>query len=214
MQIYIAALAAYNAGTLHGAWVTLETSDDKATIDKAIVDILRTSPTPNVWRQDYEDDGETMTVTHSYSMGYDADNMPIFPDAIEAFCKFGDMYRSEEEWAIHDYDEFPNMGEYVSSQEIADVLELMAEHGEDVVCAVLEAESDLSYAKSMLNEFVGKFNSFRDYADELADEMIGARGSVDDMLTRYFDYEAFARDLKYDYTVQEYEGSTYIFGNF
>jgi len=43
------------------------------------------------------------------------------------------------------------------------------------------------------DSFVGRYNTFKEYAEEMADEL-GESTS-----TRYFDYDAFARDLGYDY---------------
>jgi antirestriction protein len=44
--IYVACLAAYNSGRLHGAWIDLEGDVDEDDIQEAIAWILSTSPTP------------------------------------------------------------------------------------------------------------------------------------------------------------------------
>ena len=47
---------------------------------------------------------------------------------------------------------------------------------------------------------VGCYDSFQDYADQCADEELACMNAPE-FCTRYFDYEAYARDLKYDYSV-------------
>jgi antirestriction protein len=44
--VYIACLAAYNAGRLHGAWIDLEGDTDEDDLQEAIAWILATSPEP------------------------------------------------------------------------------------------------------------------------------------------------------------------------
>jgi len=68
----------------------------------------------------------------------------------------------------------------------------------DSTATLNDAEEDL----------VGRYASFRDYSDELADElMYGAH----EIAQTYFDYEAFARDLAMDYTVCDCEESGDVF---
>jgi len=43
-----------------------------------------------------------------------------------------------------------------------------------------------------------------EYADDIADEMLNVRDN--DFLMNYFDYQSFARDLEYDYTVVHISG--------
>ncbi|WP_164090762.1 antirestriction protein ArdA, partial [Stenotrophomonas maltophilia] len=47
MRIYVACLASYNAGVLHGEWIDLEGRDADDVRDE-IARILRESPHPNV----------------------------------------------------------------------------------------------------------------------------------------------------------------------
>lgn len=43
-RIYVACLASYNAGTLHGAWVDVDATTDAEDLDKTIADMLSRSP--------------------------------------------------------------------------------------------------------------------------------------------------------------------------
>ena len=59
--------------------------------------------------------------------------------------------------------------------------------------------------------YVGTFDSFQEYADDFADEQLYI---TDDFLKSYFDYERYARDLRYDYTVLDLSDSNVaIFNN-
>ncbi len=67
-RIYVACLAAYNNGHLHGAWIDVEDEDG---IREAVRDILKTSPTPDAeeWAiHDYEYfDGVTINEYDSFA---------------------------------------------------------------------------------------------------------------------------------------------------
>ena len=72
----------------------------------------------------------------------------------------------------------------------------------------VEADGTIDDARDHL---IGRYESFREYADEVADEMLHG---VAEFAQRYFDYAAFARDLEYDYTVADCEdGDVFIFYN-
>lgn len=58
-KIYVACLAAYNNGHLHGAWI--DANQDEDSLFAAVQEMLKTSPIPNAeeWAiHDYEDFGE------------------------------------------------------------------------------------------------------------------------------------------------------------
>jgi antirestriction protein len=50
------------------------------------------------------------------------------------------------------------------------------------------------------NAYVGTYGTWREYADSVADDVVLA-GVNDETVKRYFDYDAWARDLAHDYTV-------------
>ena len=157
MRIYIACLAAYNNGMLHGAWI--EPSADIKELQEQIDAMLKRSPMPNA-----------------------------------------------EEWAAHDYDEFPNMGEHPDLKDICGYVELAdsSDLPQDCLNAIIENVcGDLDQARKDLERVIGEFDDFQDYADDCADEMIACAesGSGSEFLARYFDYSQFARDLRHDHTV-------------
>jgi antirestriction protein len=62
-----------------------------------------------------------------------------------------------------------------------------------------------TFAEAMERQQRGCFIFYRgmdlqEVAEEFADEMIAsyAKGEVPELFTRYFDYDAFARDLRFD----------------
>ena len=67
-------------------------------------------------------------------------------------------------------------------------------------CAPSLDEDGLPDPEAFEEAFIDVFTDFREYADRLADETLLFDAS--DEVRRYFDYEAFARDLKMDYIVE------------
>ncbi|ANS05472.1 antirestriction protein [uncultured phage_Deep1-GF2-KM23-C739] len=162
-QIYVACLASYNAGRLHGSWITPADTEEKlqAQIDK----ILKSSKEPFA-----------------------------------------------EEWAIHDYDNFPNLGEYPSNENIIKVKKAQKEHGINPINAFLEhyTTDDLEH---FTDSYSGEYDSFRDYSDQLFDELY--LHDVPKHIIPYIDYGAFENDTKLDTTeVKAPNYKVYIFRQF
>jgi len=167
MRIYVACLASYNAGRLHGAWIDVDT--DKDAMAAKVDAMLKASPMPNA-----------------------------------------------EEFAIHDYDEFPNMGEYPSLDAIAataELVELAEDNGIDASDFARIADNWHGNADDIRNAFdcfCGVHDSFDEYADEIADEFL-SQHSVAESVAMYFDYQAYARDLAHDYTTVDLSHGVAIF---
>ena len=160
-QIYVACLAAYNSGTLHGEWITPATTKDE--LQEQINKILKSSPVADA-----------------------------------------------EEWAVHDYNDFPNLGEYPDLDKIIEVQEAITEHGADVVHGFLENWSveDLAHIG---DAYYGTYASFSDFAEQLAHDTIEGLND-NSTLARYFNYEAFERDLGYDFhEAEDVNGQSIIF---
>ena len=164
MKIYVACLAAYNNGQLHGAWI--EASSDVDELQEGVDKVLQSSPQPDA-----------------------------------------------EEYAIHDYDDFPNLGEYPGLERIAEVTELIDESDYDVdtVKAVIGYADDIESAQQMLDDNHGVWDSFQEYADDLADEMMGCHNCKGgEWLHNYFDYEKYARDIEHNYTVIDVPSGVFV----
>ena len=167
MQIYVACLAAYNAGRLHGVWIDVDADADAMGADVAAM--LAKSPIPGA-----------------------------------------------EEYAVHDYNGFPDMGEYPGLDAIAEtaaLVELAQEHGltaDDYVAIAKNWHGDAADIREKLTDcFMGVFDRFRDYADEYADDVL--LGGVSDDVVRYFDYDAHASDLAHSYTVIDLADGVAVF---
>ena len=98
-----------------------------------------------------------------------------------------------EEWAFHDFEGF---GEYkVSEYESLDTLSAVAlgieEHG-DAFAAYLANGSD---ADNFEEAYMGEYSSLQDYAEQYVEET-GMLDNVNDTVKQYFNFEAFARDLR------------------
>ena len=116
-----------------------------------------------------------------------------------------------EEWAIHDYSDFPNMGEHASLEEIEEVGELVDEHGDVFLAAISYSPEDLDYAKKLVEDgYMGQGNDIEDFAYEYLKDT-GQLEEMGEFGARYFDYSAFGRDLAIDMTVIDYGGTTYVF---
>lgn len=184
IRFYAADLAAYNNGVLHGVWIDADT--DTGVMQDAINAMLRKSPYPNV--------------------------MVECPET-------GKQVPSAEEWAMHDMEGLPKyFGEHSGLKAIAEYMELVEEQDSidaDNLRAIVDDYGSVAEAKSALEDnFCGIYDSFKDYAEETADEQIGCYGKTKEVewLSRYFDYDAFARDLKMDmHTIELPSGDIAVF---
>lgn len=64
---------------------------------------------------------------------------------------------------------------------------------------VAEGQTDLPSLSDFEERYAGEWNSFREYAENLADE-IGLMAGVPDEIAGYFNWDAWTRDVAFDYT--------------
>ena len=148
LSIYVACLAAYNHGYLHGMWISCEQSED-----------------------DIRDD-------------------------IEFMLSWSPVRHLEEceEWAIHDY----NFGK-ISLSETEDLGELsemaiaIVEHGEAYEAYLSEFDYEPSI-DDFQDRYCGEYSSLEDYAYQYIEDT-GMLDNVPDSIKRYFNYQAFGRDM-------------------
>lgn len=139
-----------------------------------------------------------------------------FPYVTVEHPETGEEVPSAEEWAIHDYEDLPScFGEYAGLSAIAEFVEMCEEYSFDAadLSAIVSHFGTLAYAKEELKDnFVGVHESFRAYAEELADEMLSAHDiKADHPLSQYFDYEAYARDLTHSASAVELDEGVAVF---
>lgn len=144
-RIYVACLASYNAGRLHGAWI--DADQDPEAIHEGIDTMLSESPIPGA-----------------------------------------------EEWAVHDTEGLPDLGEFPDLERLAAIAQGIAEHGE-AFRAYLECfNADQASEDDFLDRYQGEFDDEAAYAEDLLDST-GALDAMPDHLAGYFDFGAYGRDL-------------------
>ncbi len=142
-------------------------------------------------------------------------NIEELQEQIDAMLKRSPMPNAEE-WAAHDYDQFPNMGEHPDLEDICDYVKLVdsTDLSQDCLDAVIEnVHGNLNQAREDLERVIGVYHDFREYAEECADDMIACAESgtgISEFLAQYFDYDAYARDLQHDCTVLDVSGGVLV----
>jgi len=189
MRIYVACLAAYNAGILHGAWIEdIHTKTPEEVQEEITRRVLVTSPEPNVVIPCPECDGE------------DCDS-----------CQGGQVSASEE-WTIHAYElEGIKIDEFADLEEVCTLAALVKEHGEaflhwynDLCCGLLPDE----YENAFQETYCGCYKSEEDWAYEY----FNMYHEIPSHLQNYIDYGAYARELKVDhYTVDAGDKEYYVY---
>ena len=127
----------------------------------------------------------------------------------------------EELWCF-DHENLPVRGE-MSPHEAAEwgsSLASVPEHQREALCAwvrsgdyVAEGTGDLPSIPDFEDRYCGEWESFREYAEELADGT-GLLSGVPEAVARYFDWAAWTRDLAFDYTVEDASGGgVFVFRN-
>lgn len=175
LRIYVACLASYNNGVLHGEWFDLEDfSDAEALHDAVQEEVLTTSEYPNVEGDCPRcgGDGLTMNITDC------------------ARCIGTGKVPSAEEWAIHDYEGFPrgSVSEYSGFDSLYEYKERLEEaekeFGDDYA-EIMEAFQECFSApdapvETIRDAYVGKYDSGKAFSEErayetgrLTEEMLG-----------------------------------------
>ena len=127
----------------------------------------------------------------------------------------------DELWCF-DHENIPTTGE-LDPLAAASWGELFEETGESnwlALCAWVTGgaytadSNNLPSIPDFEERYCGQWDSFRDYADNLADE-IGLLDETCDEIARYFDWEAWTRDLEFDYSVCDApHGGVFVFRSF
>lgn len=179
-RIYVADLAAYNAGILHGVWVELDGKDEDE-IQSEIDAMLRASPEPNVMVDCPECKAEGC--------------LPGCLHGDSHACKGTGKVPSAEEWAVHDYEGFEGLdpGEYPGLPTLVLWAKMLAEHGEAWSEYAEWVGKDYATEEDFNESYCGRFASRGDYAAELNAEL----GEMDSShsLYPYVNWDAVARDM-------------------
>lgn len=198
-MIYVASLTDYNAGVLHGEWITVD-GLDADDIHAAVATILKSSPTANggrCWECDVPED------IHEQMLG-------ALPELSlrHAFAGSGQV---AEEWAIHDYEGFHGIeiSEWDSFERVATLAAALNDASDPAALAAwIEHRGDVADGIETFEEaYLGERTAL-DYAYEYIEEA-GYLTDVPETVATYFDYEAFARDLVMGGDV--FESGPYLF---
>lgn len=235
-RIYVACLASYNNGVLHGRWI--DASADVADMWPEINAILRESKFPNVTVPDYEATARAAGWTQDAGGWWNKDGEPSEASAKDV-CEVPDSNRpklaplmvpSAEEWAIHDHEGLGDLGEYAGLAEVArrvSIIDLADER--DIPAAVLldfarerlPGEWDISELESAIDDnYRGKFDdrgetlTWADMAEDLEEET-GGLDEVPERFRNYIDFEAIGRDLRLggDLSAYSHDGDMFFFWN-
>ena len=141
--------------------------------------------------------------------------LPMEPDELEEVLEniAAAMGDNDPEWSIHDYEwtiefDMDEISEYDDIQELNErCLEIddLQEWEAEEIAAAIEAY-DYTFTEALERQQRGCFIFYpgRDL-EELAEELINDCYDLPEFALRYFDYEAFARDLSFDgYTETKY----------
>lgn len=178
-RIYVASLSDYNAGILHGEWLSFDDFSSAGEVWEAIRAMLAASPTAK------------------------REGVPA------------------EEWAIHAYEGFGGIkvSEYESIPALWEAHELLESLDDPEAFAdwlAYEGAADISEVtegniEAFQDAYRGWYRSKEEFTEELIEDL-GLLSNVDELLSRYFDYGAFARDLfMSDYYMTE---NGYVFSSY
>lgn len=206
-RIYVACLASYNNGVLHGTWIDTEGMDADDLSNEIRDKVFLTSRFPNVEINCPDCEGD----------GYDVDINT--GEHIECKrCHGAGKLPASEEYAIHDHEGFPRglIGEYTSMSEIADLEEKLSElSGDDEIEAFMIYVNDCQggdikdvTVSKFRNAYQGHWDNPKDFAEDWAVEtgMI----AEDHPMFSYINWEHYWNaDLSHSF----YEEQGHIFYN-
>ena len=176
-----------------------------------------TDTTPRAW----------VGCLHHYNSGYLAGHWFDAESADEATLAdvhegSGLDYAECEELWVFDHENIPVRGEMdpLTAAEWGRCLAEVDEHQRAALYAwvesgdyIAEGNTDLPSISDFEERYHGHWESFEDYARELAD-VIGLLADVPEEIARYFDWSAWTRDLAFDHsTYDDPEGGVFVFRN-
>ena len=141
-------------------------------------------------------------------------------DEVTTYDIHGRASSHDEMWVM-DHENIPVRGEMdpLTAAEWGRVFDEVDEHW-PALCAwvesgdyVAEGTGDLPSVSDFEERYCGEWESFEDYAENLAGD-IGLLTDVPEEIARYFDWDAWTRDLAFDYATHDSpDGGVFVFRN-
>lgn len=133
---------------------------------------------------------------------------PLDYDTLDGFLEaIKQVTRNADEIAVHDYDDFPNMGEYPMYDELYEMIHAVNDSHLDNEILFKYMANQHDYSIDLIDEaensHITTCDNFRDFAYEMADLDIETNVNKDaqQFVMSNFDYESYERDLKHSYYV-------------
>jgi antirestriction protein len=178
MRVWIGCLACYNEGTLRGQWFDAAEAGD-VTPEKLHPGTFATTPIG------------LNPASHEEMWCFDIEDMPP-----------GFMREMSPMEAQQVADAYAEIEEQLHESEIDAYFAWLEDGG----YAGMTAETLADHVSDFQDHYSGTWDSFLDYAYDYVDSC-GLLGDDDSIASRYFDYQAFARDLQMDFTVIDAGGA-------
>lgn len=189
-RIYVACLASYNSGVLHGAWIDCD-DKDADDIQQEVAAMLRASPYPNV------------TVKHPET----GENVPSAEEwAIHDHEGFGSMVKE-----YSPFDDVAAIAAALGGDHAIGFRWLVEDHGLDVAAAAYQASNVIIWEG---DQWRNREQLLGDYAQEFTEET-GGLESVPESFKRYIDWESMGHDWDVggDIDTFDHGGKIYVIGN-
>jgi len=171
-RIYVACLASYNNGVLHGKWI--DATADVEEMQDEINEILRASKFPNV------------TVEFEGKQVPSSEEWAIHDHEGEALKGIGEHTSLKEIAARIELEELAER-EFGS-----DGPEIVRAYWDNMGSMPDDAQSAVDEARE---QYYGSYDSWTDWAESFLDDT-GMLADLPDWARNYFDYEAYGRDAR------------------
>lgn len=125
-----------------------------------------------------------------------------------------------EEWAVHDYEGFGeiSLSEWPDISRVSKIASLIEDHGDAFSLWYNTQDAEQFETDELEETFLEQRQGAHDSKEAFADHLLESTGELQEMpelARRYFDFEAFARDLELsgDYSFVRANGQIYAFSS-
>ena len=195
-QIYIADLAAYNAGNLRGRWIDANQTPDE--LNNEVKKMLLESPQSNIpctVCEDCEHIEHYAMLTHKKGVSLASINDWSNQNNDECvICGSSSLRQAvtAEEFAIHDTDGI-DVEEYTSLDTVSELAEQLENHGDAYQAYIELIGSEYATPDGFENQYMGEADSEESFAYQYAEDCGMETGN-------YFNWDQFTYDLFMDYS--------------